>query len=565
MTIAIDTPLAGSPIITYDRAIEIELAQLQAAIAVTPDLNVYQARWLAIQLLEGDTDLLAVLAAADKSGALTQALAASRARLRAAYGDDLDLAFADQRYGFVHRIVGEVLARPASPPRSTSDQIDRIVTHRLLGMPIFLTLMYLVFKLVHTVSVPYVEWISAVIGGPITHWVRALLELAHAPVWLIALASDGALAGVGSVLAFTPGLIVMYAALAVLEDSGYMARAAFVMGRLMSALGLHGKAFVPLILGFGCNVPAVYATRTIEQRPARMVTGLMIPFMSCSARLPVYVIFGLALFPRTADWVILALYVLGMVVAALVGLGLNRLVFPAEQSALLLELPPYRRPTVRGLALHVWDHTRHFVRKAGTTLLAVSLILWVLLHVPWDVTSPRESLFGRVSAAVAPVLAPAGFGQWQATGALITGFAAKEVVVTTMAQVYVGEQTAPQVAQTTVGQDLAAIGGGFVDATLQAGRRFVAVLTPGLELFPATANEPANTALVDALQRAFTPLTALAFLVFMLLYVPCAATVAAQAQEFGWRWAALAIAIQLIIPWLLATLIYQGGRLLGLH
>lgn len=564
MTLAFEARQPGSSIATYDQAIEAELAQLQAAIAAVPELAAYHPRWLAIQLLEGDADLLEIARAADHDGALGRALAAGQERLRAAYGDDLDVAFADQRYGFVHRIVGEVLERPASPPRSVSDQIDRIVTHRLLGMPIFLVLMYLVFKLVHTVSVPYLDWISAVIGGPIARWVGALLALARAPAWLSALAADGVLAGVGSVLAFTPGLIVMYAALGVLEDSGYMARAAFVMDRVMSALGLHGKAFVPLILGFGCNVPAVYATRTIEQRSARMITGLMIPFMSCSARLPVYVIFGLAFFPRAADWVILGLYVLGMVVAALIGFSLSRLVFPAGQSALLLELPPYRRPTARGLALHVWDHTRHFVRKAGTTLMAVSLTLWLLLHFPWGVASPRDSLFGRVSAAAAPALAPAGFGQWEAAGALITGFAAKEVVVTTMAQVYGADQAAPPAARTTFGQDLVEIGAGFADATAQAGQRLVEMLTPGMRLFPAPA-EPANGALVGALQRAFTPLAALAFLVFVLLYVPCAATVAAQAQEFGWRWAGLAIAVQLIVPWLLATLIYQGGRLLGLQ
>lgn len=558
-------PLSPAAPLRYDPPIEAEIAALAACIAASPAIaGRFPPRWLAIQLLEGDEALLNDLPAAERAP-LDEALAGSRARLHGAYGDELDLAIADARYRVVRAVVARALARPESPVTTLSDRIDRLATHRLLGIPIFLALMYLVFNLVQNVSAPYLNWIDGVIAGPVTRWATSLLALLGAPAWLVSLVVDGAIGGVGGVLVFVPGLLVLYFTLAALEESGYLTRAAFVMDRAISALGLHGKSFIPMILGFGCNVPAVYATRTIESRPARVLTGLLIPFMSCSARLPVYVVFGLALFPRQADTVIWAMYVVGIVAAAAVGVVLSRTVFRgAARGAFVLELPPYRLPGLRGLWRHTWRHTSGFVRKAGTIILAASLALWLLLHLPWGVRDQRDSAFGRVSGALAPALAPAGFATWQAAGALLTGVMAKEVVVSTMAQIYVAPAAdAPAEEAQPVAEEVWEIASGFSAATLESGRQLLEVLTPGVALFP-TAAEPEDTALSAALRDSFTPLAGVAFLLFVLLYVPCISTVAAQANELGWRWTLVSLAITLLVPWTVATLVYQGGRLVGL-
>jgi ferrous iron transport protein B len=552
-------------VITYHPQIEAEIENL---VDVMTDAGVngrFPQRWLAIQLLEGDLGLLDNVANGQRA-AVESALTASQARLQSHFGEDVDIAITDARYHHVHELVAEVVTRPETVT-SLSDRIDQIIIHKWLGIPIFLALMYLVFNLVQNISAPYLDYIDGVISGPVTSWTTALLALVHAPVWLISLLTDGIIAGVGGVLVFLPGLLVMYIALAIMEDSGYLARAAFVTDRFMAKLGLHGRSFVPMILGFGCNVPAIYATRTIENRSARILTGLLIPFMSCSARLPVYVIFGLAFFPVRGDLVIWSLYMIGILMAALVGMILSRTVFKGSPPGILLmEMPPYRLPSPRRVLNYAWEQSASFVRKAGTFILAGTIVFWALMNLPWGVTSTQESYFGRVSDTVAPVFAPAGFGDWQQTGALLTGLLAKEMVISTMAQVYVGEVDGLDEGDTAVSptflDDIKQITLGFLTASLEAGKELIETLTPGITIFNASDNGE-DTALTLALQAAFTPLTAFAFLVFVLLYIPCIATVSAQAQEFGWRWALFSMIIMLVVPWTLAVVIYQGGRLLG--
>jgi ferrous iron transport protein B len=357
----------------------------------------------------------------------------------------------------------------------------------------------------------------------------------------------------------------MFFSLAFLEASGYMARAAFVMDRAMNVVGLQGQSFMPMILGFGCNVPAIYATRTIDNRAARLMTGLLIPFMSCSARLPVYVIFGLAFFAQRASIVIWGLYVLGVVVAAVVGVVLSRTIFRhAAAGAFVMEMPPYRWPAPRELWNYTWRQTAAFLRKAGTFILFVSVLFWLLLHLPWGVQRPEQSAFGRISQAIAPVFEPAGFGDWQASGALVTGVLAKEAVVASLSQLYVGDDN-PSLnrAETSVLEDVKQIATGFVVATVDTGRALLDVITPGLSL-AGEGTQAKDTALTTALARTFSPLAAVAFIVFVLLYVPCMATIGAQVQEFGWRWAGLSAAIMLVIPWIISVAIFQGGRLVGL-
>ncbi len=560
------TPPNG--VLQYDHELEKSVRALTEALESLPDLQGYRPRWLAVKLIEGDEQARRVVQGVPGGEKVLDLLQKVMRKLQRVYGEDVDIALADARYAFVRGLARQVLTLPKHPPRTFSDHIDRIVTNRWLGIPLFLFFMYLMFSLVQNVSAPFMDWIDQIINGPITTWTLAGLLAVHAPPWLISLVVDGAIAGVGSVLTFIPSLMVMFFALAFMEDSGYLARAAFVMDKAMAFLGLNGRAFIPMILGFGCNVPAVYATRTIENRAARVLTGLLIPFMSCSARLPVYVVFGMAFFGKDAGLVVWGLYLVGIVVAALAGWVLSLLVFTdVHKSVFVLELPRYRLPTWQGLWLHTWEHTSEFIRKAGTVIFAISLFLWLLLNLPWGVQNPAESYFGKVSHALAPVYEPAGFGTWQAAGALISGFVAKEVVISTMSQIYVGEQetrhsTTPPTLHPL--EDARTIVVGFGQATWEAFKSLLDSFTPGVRLFPQAEGDEGNqTELSRALHKAFTPLSALAFLVYVLLYTPCMATVAAQAQEYGWQWAAFSVGLGLTTAWVLATAVFQVGRLLG--
>jgi ferrous iron transport protein B len=329
-----------------------------------------------------------------------------------------------------------------------------------------------------------------------------------------------------------------------------------------------------MVLGFGCAVPAVYATRTLENRTQRIMTSLLVPLMSCSARLPVYVVFGLAFFGAAAASVITGLYVVGILIAGLVAVVLSRTILRERDDAVFaLELPPYRVPTLKALTTHTWQKTKEFVVKAGTVIFVISIGLWFLMNLPWGVEDRRDSYFGQVSAATAPVFEPAGFGSWQASGALVTGFIAKEVVVATMAQSYLGQDepgatgpvpTRPAAAGPvpTLGEDIREIGASFIGAADGAVRSTLSII-PGVDLVPADSEEVQDTALSSALAANFTPLAGLAFVMFVLIYTPCVATLGAIKSEFGWRWAAFSGLYQFALAWLLAVIVFQVGTFLG--
>lgn len=563
--------------VRYDPDLEKAITQLSATIAQVPLLReTYNPRWLAIQLLEGDDTLLAEVQAVDGGDTVMQALTAHTASLQKLHGEDIDVALTDQRYRFVNGLVGSVLTRPTEQQITLSDKIDKIVTHRWLGIPIFLALMWTVFKITADVSAPYLDWVDGVIGGPLTNWAVALLGLLGlGGTWAESLIVDGIIAGVGGVLVFVPVLMSLYFALAILEDSGYMARAAFVMDRLMRTLGLHGKSFLPMIVGFGCNVPAIYATRTLENEKDRILTGLLVPFMSCSARLPVYMLLAAIFFPAYAGQVVFGLYLLGIVVAILLGFALKHTLFKdKEQTPFIMELPPYRMPTLRAIWFHMWERTAHFVRKAWTIIMATSIVIWVLMAIPvrsggtFADTDVPNSSFATVTDAISPIFAPLGFGNWEASGALVTGFVAKEVVVSTMAQIYSIEEAAEAAEPTTFAEDLVSIGTSFVGATVDTIKSIPLIV--GINLF-GNEEEEEPTALMLAVQNSFDAssgghgaLAALAFMVFVLLYTPCMVAAAAARQELGNRWMWFSIVGQFAIAWVVALVVFQGGRLFGL-
>jgi len=549
----------------YGPDLEAEIARLEAFfVAHGFDPRPAPARWLALKLLEGERDVLDSIKGRPGAEAVLALANERAAHLRLVYGEDVDLMAADRRFGFVSGVTRQVVQRGALNRFDLTRSIDDVLTHRWLGLPIFFAVMYVVFRLVIDVSAPYLDWVDGVINGPIAHAAGSLLDLAAAPEWVRALLVDGVIGGVGGVLTFVPGLMMLFFFLALLEDSGYLSRAAFVMDRFMRVIGLHGKSFIPMVLGIGCAVPAIYATRTLSSRRDRILTALLTPLMSCSARLPVYVVFGLALFGSQAGTVIWLMYAIGIVVALLAGAVFTRTILkPDQASAFVLELPPYRRPTLRGLLIHMWERVSEFVSKAGTTILGASLLLWLLLNLPWGVADQRDSYYGQVAQAISPVFAPLGFGDWQTSGALISGFAAKEVVVATFSQVMVGgEAEAGDAVLPTPAEELWGVVTGFGQATWDAARTLVSIV-PGVDLL-GTTPEPEDTALSAALRAHYTPLAAFALLVFVLLYVPCMATLGAIKHEFGWKWAATSAVYQTALAWGAALLVFQGGRLLGM-
>ena len=564
-------------LVDYGPEVENEIVTLQDLIEQDADLRErYNPRWLAVKLLEEDEDILVKLRSMGNHSLLLAQSEASVEHLRDVYGDEVDTIIADRRYGWIHGLVKEAVQRTAQDRLSLSDKIDRIVTHRVLGIPIFLALMWAVFKITTDVAGPYLDWVDGVIGGPFTNWVVAILGgLGLGGTWVESLFVDGIIAGVGGVLVFVPVMMSLYLALAILEDSGYMARAAFVMDRLMHALGLHGKSFLPMIVGFGCTVPAFYATRTLENEKDRILTGLLVPFMSCGARLPVYALFAAIFFPERAGAAIFWMYIIGILVAIVLGVILKNTVFKGKgQAPFVMELPPYRLPTLKAIWFHMWERTSNFLRKAWGLIMVTSIIIWVLLAIPvggggsFAETEVDQSAFAAVSQGIAPVFKPAGFGNWRTSSALMTGFVAKEVVVSTMAQVYAVEGAEEASEPTTFFEDVGEILTSFVGATIDTLKSLFLIV--GIDLFEGEEEE-AMTGLMVAVRDDFEAtsnghgaLAALSYMLFVLLYTPCMVAIAAERQELGAKWMWVSVVGQLLLAWLIAAVVFQGGVLLGL-
>lgn len=519
----------------------------------------YPARWLALKVLEGD---LRVVGEAGLVG-IGPLRARAAEHLVAAHGEDIESHLADARYALAAGLSREVLTRPGRRKVELTERIDRFALNRYLGIPLFLAAMWLVFKLTFDVSTPFADWLDEVTAGPLSRLVLSLVAALRGPDWLASLLTDGVVAGVGSVLVFVPVIFAMMFFITFLEGSGYMARAAFVMDRAMHSMGLHGKSFIPMLLGFGCTVPAIYATRTLENPRDKAMTALLVPLMSCGARLPVYVLFTAAFFPESSGTVLWSLYVLGIVLAILMGILFKRTLFRGESPYFIMELPPYRMPSWKSLLIHTWEKGKHFLVKAGTWILAVSVLVWFLLNLPWGVEHKKDSYLGKVGQAIAPALEPLGFGTWEAASSLVTGVIAKEIVVGTMGQIYVPEHEEEAAGPPpSIAEEWRAIAASFAGAAREAAANVFT--TAGIASISAEEEE-GRESLRSAIEKTFTPLSAYAFMAFVLLYMPCVIAAAAFKHEFGtWKWYGIAFAYQTVLAWTAALVIYQGGRLLGL-
>lgn len=519
--------------IHYGAEIEEEIEKVVAKIAAAGVTEGMPPRWVAVKLLEKDEEVALAIGANAPGRVATEQARKSADHLASVLGTDVETALADRRYGFISGACQECVISTVESRHIASDKIDAIVTNRALGIPILLVLMYVVFYAAFRLANAPGDWISVGIGR--------LSDLAAAivpadplePLSIQSLLVDGIIGGVGSVIVFLPNVIVLFIALAILEDSGYMARAAFVMDNLMHRMGLHGKSFIPMVLGFGCSVPAIMATRIIENRLGRLTTMMVIPLVSCGARLPVYALLIPAFFaPEWRAAVLWLVYMLGVALAISLAKLLRGTVLCGEAHPFVMELPPYRMPTLKGILIHAWEKSSMYLRKAGTVILAVSVLMWFAANWPSPekerlagiATSEErhsavlsESLVGRFGRAAEPVVKPMGF-DWKAASALVGATAAKEVFVAQMGIVFgVGE------------------------------------------------SEDSAAKLREKLRASYSTASGLAMLVYLLVASPCLATVAITTRESGsWKWAALQWCGLTAVGYLLAVITYQLTSLIGL-
>ena len=536
-----DPSLARHIHINHGPELERSIGRMQGLIRENEALrDRYSTRFLAIKYLEHDTDIERVLADIPNCQALVAARGEEEERIASLLGSGAEAAIVDAKYAFIHGALAETY-RPAGRPRRTlADRIDTVVTHKWLAFPIFIALLYIMFKATFSLGNYPMEGIDWLVGR-IGDLAGSLLS----DGWVKNLVVDGIIAGVGSVLVFLPNILILYFFISLLEDSGYMARAAFIVDRLMHRIGLHGKSFIPMVMGFGCNVPAIMATRSIESRKSRLITIAIIPFMSCAGRLPVFVLIAGAFFPHHAALVLLGIYLLGIVLAILSALLLSRFVRD-DDLPFVMELPPYRIPTAKAIWRHTWEKGRQYLQKMATTILLCSVVIWFLGYFPRNgqlspAARQEASYIGQLGKAISPVLDPLGF-TWKMDVSLLTGIAAKELVVSSLGVMYA--DPAASSAEEELEDELEV--------------RTNAVREPDGEM----AGGSDETALQAALTGTIPWPAALAFMVFVLLYFPCIATFVAIRNETGsWRWAVGCIAYTMAVAWICAFLTYRLGLL----
>ena len=526
--------------INHGAELEQSIDRLKVLIQKNSDIRYkYSTRYLAIKYLENDKEIEKVVEALENRDEIITARFEENARIRELMGSGLESSLVDAKYAFVQGALAETY-EPYKGHRSRStitDKIDAVVTNKWLAFPIFFALLYLVFSgtfIIGEYPMQWIEWLVEQLG--------AFVSSTMADGWLKDLVVDGIIGGVGSVLVFLPNIMLLYIFISLLEDSGYMARGAFIMDRVMHKMGLHGKSFIPMVMGFGCNVPAIMATRTIESRKSRLITTLIIPLMSCAGRMPVYILIAGAFFPRHAGLVLLGLYALGIFLAVFGAKIMSRFL-KDDDLPFVMELPPYRVPTGKSIFRHTWEKGRQYLQKMSGVILVCSLIIWALGYFPrGEYASVQEqqenSYIGMVGKTIEPVLEPLGF-DWRMGVGIISGVGAKELVVSTLGVMYSGYEI-------EAGGSGAGVGAG-------SGVGSEHVIARSDSDVAISSAPTGHVSLSDALKHAVTPAGALAYMVFILLYFPCVATFIAIRNETGsWKWALLTAVYTIVLAWLAA-------------
>ncbi|MBC8206848.1 MAG: Fe(2+) transporter permease subunit FeoB [Kiritimatiellaeota bacterium] len=555
--------------VEYDSEAESVIASLGDRLAEHAVKAGVDARWLAIKLLEGD-ELAGQLA----GGCVDEELKSAIQKIERHVGDEIDVVIADGRYGFIHGLARDVCKRTDQLRKTVSDAIDRVVLSRAFGIPIFLLVMYGVFMVTINVGGAFIDFFDILFGTIFVDGFGALLGALHVPELLITILAGGVGGGIQTVATFVPPIFFIFLCLSALEDSGYMARAAFVMDRLLRAIGLPGKAFLPMLVGFGCNVPGIMAARTLENERDRTMAVMMNPFMSCGARLPVYILFAAAFFPRSGSLLIFSLYMTGILLSVLTGLLLRKTLLRGQASTFVMELPPYHVPTFNGIFMHTWNKLKSFAIRAGKVIILVVVILSLLNTIGTDGTIGHEdssdSVLSAIGKSVTPVFHPMGIEKenWPATVGLFTGIFAKEAVVGTLDALYT--QLEAEESGGDADEEPFDFFGSITDAFASipaAFDGFSATFTDPIGIGGAAGTEDREAVAEEmeihggtlgTLQKAFgSKAAAIAYLLFILIYAPCVAAIAAVYRETNWKWAVFCVCYLTGLAWIAATVYYQ--------
>ncbi|BEP28029.1 ferrous iron transport protein B [Helicovermis profundi] len=483
-------------LIQYEKIVENEIDNIAQRLE-KHDLKHYEKRWLSLKLLEKDEELIDIYPNFNEDKEV-----------------DFEEIITKTKFDYIDSLLKKSTKIPEIKFDEKSNFVDKILLNRFLGIPIFMAMMAFVFYLTFNVGGIFQNWLDIFFSSFLSNGVTSILTSLGVSSLVISLIVDGIIAGVGGVLSFVPNIAILFLAISVLEDSGYMARVALIMDKWMVKVGLSGKAFIPMILGFGCNVPAIMSTRSLENEKDRLLAILINPFMSCGARFPVYVLFSSIFFPGYETLVMFSLYALGVVMALVFAYIFRRTLFKGEPTPFIMELPPYRIPTLKALYIHVWEKVKDYITKAGTVIFGAAVVLWILLNFNFTGLVPVGESFGAsIGKLIAPLFIPLGFGNWQSALSLLSGVAAKEVVVANMSILF-----------------------GGADASMD-------VLKINLSGY-------------------FTQLSAYSFMVFVLLYTPCIAVIAVIKRETNsWKWTGFSVVYQIIVAWFSAMLVYQIGSL----
>nr|WP_321357625.1 ferrous iron transport protein B [uncultured Draconibacterium sp.] len=545
--------------INYGEMIEDGVKSIREKLCENPGLtDKYSLRYLAIKLIETDKTTLGQLSKLPNFRETEATVNKVVKRLEQEYAEPSETIITDAKYGFIAGALKETYREPEQLYGKVRN-LDDLFTHRILGFPIFLFFIWLMFQATFTIGSYPMDWIDMGVTS-LGVWISNIMPGGMLKNLLV----DGVMGGVGSVIIFLPNILILFFFISLMEDTGYMARAAFIMDKLMHKIGLHGKSFIPLLMGFGCNVPAIMATRTLENRNDRLLTMLITPFMSCSARLPVYVLLISAFFPARQGLILFSIYLIGIIVAIIVALVMKKVAFAKKEVPFVMELPPYRIPTLKNTTLHMWHKGREYLKKMGTVILVASILIWALGYFPRDVSYSRDydsqiaalnnnteldetardgqvqqleilqeserqeqSYIGRLGHAIEPVIEPLGY-DWKMGVSILTGLAAKEIVVSTMGVLYNAGMEADETS-------------GALISNLQ--------------------NQVHQSRKLEG-KKVFTPLVAFSFMLFVLIYFPCIAVIAAIKKESNWRWAIFTMLYTTGLAWLVAFAVYQAGSFL---
>jgi len=547
--------------INYGEDIEAAITSVQKGIRVNPEItDRFSSRYIAIKLLEGDKTTQSQLQQQGNIGALILLANSAIKKLEKEFGEKSETIITDAKYGFIDGALKETFVEKVRDKRTRKRELDDVLTHKLLGFPIFLFFMWLMFQATFTLGSYPMELIDTGVG-----WLSNFLQTTMPEGALRDLLVDGIMGGVGGVIIFLPNILILFFFISLMEDTGYMARASFIMDKLMHKIGLHGKSFIPLVMGFGCNVPAIMATRTLDNKKDRILTMIITPFMSCSARLPVYVLLISAFFPHNQGLVLFSIYIIGITLAILVAMVMKRVVFSKKDVPFVMELPPYRIPTLKNTTIHMWHKGVQYLKKMGNVILMASILIWALGYFPRNVNYSEDfdvqinslqtnsqmsqeeknhqigsvevkkeaerqekSYIGKLGHAIEPVIEPLGY-DWKMGVSILTGLAAKEIVISTMGILYQADLHADE-SSDTLKENLV---------------------------------RQEHTSGVLKGQRVFTPLVAFGFMLFVLIYFPCVAVIAAIKKESNWKWALFTMVYTTVIAWVVAFLTYQIGSLIS--